>query len=128
MLKLVLESISDMLEEGLKDTPDKPAGDLGVLLAHIKCAKALLDKTIQGMRRDELDVPSVQDIPRLEPRKTAPKEGEIQYALEVENGILKKVSYPSGEELGAEVMLELDGFAFSYKEAKGRSFQNGRVL
>ena len=107
MLKTVLESVDEMLCMALKVNMDVVQARV-----YIDCAEKLLKKTISSM-----EVPSVKG-PEVEPL----------YALEAKEGKLYRIADEKGRELGEEAMVELNGEAMPYKEARGKAFQTGRVL
>lgn len=120
MLKQVLESVSEMLRDGLAHVHDEHTINAEGK-AYITCAKVLLDKTVSGMG-GETKLESVNKKPI-----TVFKEEE-KFIIDVELGILKSIKYESGKELEVDRMVEINGMAYEYVEAKGKPFQEGRVL
>ena len=120
MLLQVLQSVSQMLADGLKDVPEKPAGDLGILITNIRCAKTLLDKVIE--------IEELKGQPPQRPRSTVPVTEEVGYVVDAPNGVLKKISFPDGRELAQDAMIEINGVAMEYSKAIGQKCKTGRVL
>ena len=121
MLKAVLESVSDMLAKSFED--------VGQAKVYTLCAKTLLDKAIEQI--EDTGAPHLTPvIPQLKKNKELPlgTAGTVTYKVDQENGVLKKICYPSGKELEMDAMVELNGTAYPYSAAIGKPFRNGKVL
>lgn len=124
MLKSVLESVSDMLGNGLEELgPEEHK--LAAAEAYITSAKTLLDKVIEDMDA-KIDA-TIQGVVASETKRKAAVE-DIAYKFDVDNGKLLRISYPDGKEVEGEFMVALDGVSMFYREALGKPFQNAKVL
>lgn len=134
MLKQVLESVSEMLEDSLRCTPKTTTNsETAMSIVYIKCAKTLLDRAISTL---EPTMPSADRPPSLPSSKRStglrpelvPSQSELEPLIEVDSNTkeLKKISI-SGKEIDLEVMVILDDVAMPYKEAKGKNFRTGRL-
>lgn len=126
MLKQVLESVSEMMRDGI-DEMDLDHGNSMAAQAYFKSAKTLLDKTIQGMAGRAVEDVDVQKDTKQKTTKPLGQD-EIQYLVDAPNGKLAKICYPGGKEVEEGVMVCLDGVAMPYKEAVGKGFKTGSVL
>ena len=121
MLKQVLESVSEMLGQSLV-TPQ--SGE--VTITYVRCAKTLLDKTIVGMEKEE----GFSFVQTKGPAVILQEEQSPIYNIDVHpvTKLLMSITTVDGKELDDDVMIEINGTAYTYKEAKGKPFQTGRVL
>ena len=118
-----------MLGEAIKTAQD---GKVATLI-YVNCAKTLLDKTIGGMSTEEFIPVTVRNFkeelkPKSDKKNVPLGADDIQYEFIVLNGKLQRVNLPGGQEIPGDTMLELDGVACEYRQAVGRTFQNGSVL
>lgn len=127
MIINMLEAVSAMLE--IPDTEK-------VLIGYekVKCAKIMLDKIIEGMKKDKsldnsygkiVDVARLTPIEEAKPNPTSakrmPKQDEVE--IMVDAGIIQSIKNAKDD-----TMIELDGKALPWRKAIGMSFSKGKIL
>jgi len=130
MVLNMLKAVSKMLELSDSDT-------LEVVDVKVRCAQTMLDQIIQGMideakvittvpleiiKSPTADVP-IQPQPTTStlPEKRAAKAGEVE--IMVDAGKIKSIKNAQDD-----TMIQLDGIAYPWKRAIGRSFSEGKIL
>jgi hypothetical protein len=139
MLKQVLESVNEMLNQALDGAPDIPIGDLGILITYVKCAQILLKKTIDGMEPDTILITNGTDEPKeYTPTKDkskpfggeddgpVPSEEMYELVKGLDNTLDKIIR--GGQEIPPNTPMEVDGKKVTYGQAKGKPFTTGRLL
>lgn len=123
-----LESVSEMLGSGIAAAPKTTTSpELAVCMTYFKCAKILLDKTIEA----SVVKPPLSNLDTMDRDKhlvMVEEPEEVGYVVDVDNGILKSVKFPDGKELDRDTMIEINGVAMEYYKAKGKQCKTGRVL
>ena len=120
MLIPILKSIKEMLDSAVEPTTSVENSKV-----YVKCAISLIDKVIAINEPLE----NLLDVVRKNPRLKKVEE-EVQYLIDVDaSKKLTRISYPGGQELEGDKMIELDGLAMPYSEAVGKQVtKSGRVL
>ncbi len=126
MIINMLEAVSAMLEV--------KGGAISASKA--ECAKIMLDKIIEGMKDKDtvfttndtapIQVIKQDEIVQVTPPspptpKRVPKPDEVE--IMVDAGIIKSIKNAKDD-----TMIQLDGIAYPWRKAIGRSFSEGKVL
>ena len=134
MLKQVLESIDEMLQQALDSTEGSER------FVYVRCAKTLLEKTINGMTEHVGNVTknfiADEKIYKGSPVKIVDKskpfgEGVTElpmYEVEAKLGKLVEIKDQFGVELPLSKTISVNGEMTTYGEARGKSFQNVDLL
>lgn len=115
----MLEAVSEML--GLSLIEKREANDPNVI-----CAKLMLDKIIQGMKKDGFSIRSAKEDPEVKlnpPNKIkTPKEDQYAIVLNDDRTIREIQGYP------LDGKIKLDGVIMSHLDAIGKTFQQGELV
>lgn len=118
----MLEAVSMMLglSLGEKREPEDP---------NVKCAQLMLNKIIEGMKRDEFIPQLIQrDLSvRITPPKVKPPKSDQYAIVPNDDGSIKEILDPSGFK-AIEGRIELDGVEYTFAEVIGKKFQSGRII
>ncbi len=135
MIESILSAISEMLTE--VEVVGTPSSQTSVaLIERVKCAKIMLDKVIEGMRKREevateynwnAEWKSAKPEGKIKIRETEPIEkikekGEYKIVVDGQNRIVRIDNLPP------DAFVELDGVAMIHQAAIGKTFTSGKVL
>lgn len=112
MLKNMLEAASEMMKESKEPK--------------VQCAKTIIDKIVVGLGGSISEIePTVDELLQTAPAKKAKKanQADPKYKVIVEHGKLIQI-----EGLPEDAKIEVDGVITTHAEAKGKPFQNGRII
>lgn len=115
----MLEAISEMINDANEDK--------------VACAKIMLDRIIEGMKREKEGsiivayndhLKETLDVKIQPPKKKIIPPNAEQYPIILNDD--KTIREIQG--LPLDAMVELDGIAMTYQDAIGKTFQTGKIL